>query len=226
MYKILNIDNMTFETDQKFDIIFNDFVYENLDFCWAKKYFQYLKPNSIFIAMTDFHSQHRYRTYMEDEVGAIFVNHLVWRNEWGNYPKNKFHQVQDDIIIYSNGKNWEFYPEKIQVPKATGKSKGLNPSGRNTKPATTWIDDIVLTTVANERIKKNDGKLICWQKPLRLYDRIILPFVGDKKVSIFDPFMGSGSLGEWSVKNGHDYIGIENDGEVFELAKERIENCV
>jgi len=221
---LLNQDNMTFETDQKFDIIFSDYVYENADFNWCLKFYRMLKPNGIFMAMCDWHTNFRFRTVMEDILQANFVNDLVYKNEWGNHPKNKFHQCYDNIIIYSNSKKWNFYPDKIQVDKVT-KNKG-NPSGRTTKTATAWIDDICLTTTSLERIKKSDGHLIQWQKPLRLFDRIILPFVGDKKVSILDSFMGSGSLGEWSVKNGHDYIGIENDGEVFELAKERIENCV
>jgi DNA modification methylase len=34
--------------------------------------------------------------------------------------------------------------------------------------------------------------------------------------------MGSGSLGLWCKNNGMNYVGIENDPEVFELAKKNI----
>lgn len=217
--ELYNIDNMEFEANPA-DLIFCDYVYENLDFSWAEKYFHFLKPNGIMISMTDFHSNHRYRIFMEDKLKAIFVNELVWKNEWGNYKKDRFNQCYDSIIIYSNGKNWNFYPDRIQVPKVTN-SKGLNPSGRKTKPATAWIDDVTLTTVAKERVKKKDGHLIKWQKPLRLYDRIIMPFTNEKD-SILDPFMGSGSLGKWCMENNRNYTGIENDRTTFKLATKNI----
>lgn len=216
-----NISNLNFHTIEKYPIIFADYVYENSDFSWVDNVWHNLSDKGVFIAMTDFHTQHRYRVYMEDKMGATFVNHLVWKNEWGNHPKNKFHQCYDDVIIYSKS-DWKFYPEKIQIDKVT-KGKGLNPSGRETKTATAWIDDAVLTTVAKERVKKADGHLIRWQKPLKLYDRIIAPFV-DPGDTILDLFMGSGSLGAWSILNNMNYIGIENDKEVFELALKNIES--
>ena len=221
MIKLYNQDNMTFETDDKFDVIFCDYMYENPNFSWAKKYWNNLKPNGIFIAMTDFHTNHRYRVFVEDELGGILVNDAVWKNEWGNHPKNKFHQCFDNIIIYSNGKNWIFHSEKVQVPKVT-MTKGMNPSGRTTKQATAWIDDCTLTTTSLERVKKEDGHLIEYQKPLKLYSRVVNPFVDEFHPDILDIFMGSGSLGRWSKENGYNYTGIEYLKEKFLLAKENI----
>lgn len=216
-----NQDNITYSTDRKFNLIYSDYIYENSNFTWAYRYYRMLAPNSIFIAQTDWHSDYRLRTYMEDELNATFVNDAKWKCEWGNHPKDRFHQCYDSILIYSNAKKgWKFYSDRIQVPKATN-NKGLNPSGRTTKTATVWIDDIVLTTTAKERVKKPDGHLIKWQKPLRLYDRIILPFT-DEGDWILDPFMGSGSLGKWCKANDRNYVGIEYEKEVFELAKKNI----
>jgi DNA modification methylase len=99
----------------------------------------------------------------------------------------------------------------------------LNPSGRTTKNATAWIDDICLTTTAKERVKKSDGHLVRWQKPVRLFDRVVAPFT-DEGDDVLDNFMGSGSLGEWCIKNNRNYTGIEYDKEVFGLAKNRLEN--
>jgi DNA modification methylase len=36
--------------------------------------------------------------------------------------------------------------------------------------------------------------------------------------------MGVASLGEWSIRNNRNYIGIEYDKEIFDLAKYRLEN--
>lgn len=216
----LNMDNMDFTTDRKFDLIFADYVYENTNFDWARNFWQLLKPNGIFIAMADYHSNHRYRVFVEDEMGGILVNDAVWLNEWGNFKKDRMSQCFDNVMIYSNSTKWKFYPEKIQVPKKTV-SKGLNPSGRTTKTATAWIDDCTLTTTSKERVKKDDGHLIRWQKPQSLYDRIISPFV-DAGDWICDPFMGSGSLGLWCKRNNMNYVGIESDPEVYTYAEKNI----
>jgi DNA modification methylase len=216
------MDNMLFESDKKFDVIYCDYIYENKDFSWAEKFWEYLKPDGIFIAQTDWHTNHRYRVFIEDRLSGILVNDAVVKCEWGNHPKNKFHQCFDNVIIYSNSKNWIFHSEKIQVPKVT-KNKGLNPSGRETKQATAWIDDCTLTTTSLERVKKEDGHLVRWQKPLKLYARIIEPFLDDEHNQILDPFMGSGSLGLYSKNNNYDYTGIEYDSEVYGYARKNIE---
>jgi len=195
-------------------------IYENLDVSWIDKYWEYLKPNGIFIVQTDWHTNWLIRYTLEILSDSLFVNHLVWKNEWGNHPKNKFHQCYDDIIIFSKGKDYKFYSDKIQVDKAT-KNKGLNPSGRQTKTATAWVDDICLTTTSKERIKKEDGHLAKWQKPIRLFDRIIAPFTDENDI-ILDPFMGVASLGEWCIKNRRHYTGIEYDKNIFNLAETRM----
>ena len=228
-YKIYNTSNLNFnvEADTKafYNLIYCDMIYEDENISdWLGLYWKHLKKNGIFIVQTDWHTDYLVRYEFEQFMSEpIFVNHAVWKNEWGNHPKNKMHQCYDSIIIYAKGENYKFYPEKIQVPKVT-KTKGLNPSGRETKQATAWIDDICLTTTAKERVKKKDGHLIQWQKPIRLFDRIIAPFV-DEGDWICDPFMGSGSLGEWSILNNCNYVGKELDKEIFELAEKRLENA-
>ena len=222
MINLYNMDNMYFDTPEKFDVIYCDYIYENHDFSWAEKYWKYLKPSGIFISQTDWHTNHRYRVFVEDELGGYLVNDTVLKAEWGNHPKDRFHQCFDNIIIYSNvKKGWLFQPEKIQVPKVT-KTKGMNPSGRETKQATAWIDDCTLTTTALERVKKIDGHLLKWQKPLKLYDRIISPFVNETHKDILDPFAGSGSLGKWAKMNEMNYTGIEYDAEIYNYAKSNI----
>lgn len=215
---LLNMNNMDFASTHGYDLIYCDMIYENKDLTWMDEYWKYLNKDGIFIVQTDFHTSYLVRAKLE--TLGLFVNHLVWKNEWGNHPKNRFHQCYDDIIIFSQSMSYKFYSERIQVDKVT-KNKGLNPSGRDTKTATAWIDDICLTTTAKERVKKSDGHLVRWQKPVRLFDRIIALFT-DEDDWILDPFMGSGSLGEWCVLNNRNYVGIEYDEEVFKLAQKRL----
>lgn len=217
-----NNKNVLLQPLNSVDLIYGDCIYESKDLDWVGLSIKLLKRGGIFIVQTDWHTNYLYRMYIEDILGLSFVNHLVWKNEWGNHPKNRFHQCYDDILIFSKGKDYKFYPDRIQVPKATAKTK-LNPSGRDTKTATAWIDDITLTTTANERIKDDTGKNVQWQKPLKLYDRILLPFI-DKFDTILDPFMGTGTVGVWCKQNHNNYIGIEYDEKLYEIARKRIEN--
>jgi DNA modification methylase len=220
--QLINNDNMKLEFDELYDIIFADHVYENNNFEWIDKYWSYLKENGIFICMTDFHTIFELGIKLKSMPNAYFINHLIWKNEWGNHPKRMMHQCFDDIVIFSNNKNYKFYPDRIQIPKIT-KAKGLNPSGRETKTATAFISDICLTTTSKERIKYKNGHLVRWQKPLQLMDRILLPFTDEGDI-ILDLFMGVGTVEEWAILNNRNVIGIENDNEIYELAQERIKN--
>jgi DNA modification methylase len=211
---------MEADSSLKYDLVFADFIYENDNFAWINKYWYSLKENGIFIAMTDFHTIFELGVKLKSMPNSFMINHIVWKNEWGNHPKRMMHQCFDDILIFSNGKDYKFYPDRIQIPKATALTK-LNPSGRQTKTATAFCDDICLTTTSKERVRDKTGKLIRWQKPLKLMDRIIAPFV-DENDYILDLFAGSGTLGVWSIKNNVNYVGFENDSDVFEVAKNRL----
>lgn len=222
MIKLYNQDNMKFEIDRKFDLIYCDMIYESLDLSWLTKYWEFLKVGGIFAVQTDWHSLFEVGYFMKYTLlGSFHLNNICWKNEFGNFPKNKFRQSHDDIIIFSKGKDYKFYPERVQMEKATAKSKGLNPSGRTTKLATSVWSDITLTTIAKERVKKEDGHNLRWQKPIGLLERLVSPFT-DENDWVLDPFMGSGSLGLWCKNNNRNYVGIELDKEVFELAEENI----
>jgi len=221
-YKLHNEDNMKIDVFGEYDVIFADYVYENTNFDWIEKYWPHLKVGGIFVGMTDFHSVFQYGFYMSLFKDSKFVSHYAWKNEWGNHSKDRPHQCFDNIIIFSKDDHKCFHSERIQIDKAT-KTKGLNPSGRETKTATAFIDDICLTTTALERIKKDDGHLVRWQKPVRLIQRILDPYT-EKGDIVLDIFMGSGTVGEWCISNNRDYIGIEYDPEVFKLAENRLNN--
>ena len=221
-YRIINDNNMNVDIDSLYDVIFADYVYENLDFNWLFRYWKHLKEGGVFIAMTDYHSVFEFGFLTKQLENSQLVNHLAWKNEWGNHPKDRFHQCFDDIIIFSKGKHKHFYSDRIQIDKVT-KNRKLNPSGRQTKTATAFVSDICLTTTSKERIKTEDGHLIRWQKPLALMQRIIDPFT-DEGDNVLDLFMGSATLGEWCILNNRNYTGIENDPVVFQLAEKRLKS--
>jgi hypothetical protein len=59
------------------------------------------------------------------------------------------------------------------------------------------------------------------QKPLKLLLTLIAKFT-DPDETIFDPFCGSGRVGEAAVLMGRRYIGLDNDPEWVQKAQERI----
>jgi len=68
----------------------------------------------------------------------------------------------------------------------------------------------------------NKNKKLCeTQKPLAMIERII-KLSSNEGDLVLDPFMGSGTTGVACRNLGRNFIGIDNDPEICEVAKERI----
>ena len=52
----------------------------------------------------------------------------------------------------------------------------------------------------------------------------LVRMVTPKGGTVLDPFMGSGSTGKASVREGFNFVGIEREDEYMEIAKTRIEH--
>lgn len=72
---------------------------------------------------------------------------------------------------------------------------------------------------------ETEGKLHPTQKPLSLYEWLILTYTnpGD---TILDPCMGSGTTGEAAIKTGRNFIGIESNPEYYQTAYKRLTNVL
>ena len=71
-------------------------------------------------------------------------------------------------------------------------------------------------------IKRERNKFIKAGFPRELIKRILNDFVPEGS-TVLDPFMGSGTCGLVCQELGYDFIGIESDEEMFQIARERIE---
>lgn len=63
------------------------------------------------------------------------------------------------------------------------------------------------------------------QKPVELCEYMIKTYTNEGEV-VLDNCMGSGTTGVAALNLGRKFIGMELDEKYFEIAKERIENCL
>lgn len=230
MINLYNVDNMHFLSTAlkadafRFDVVYADVIYESKDFAWATLAYELMQDNGIFFLQTDYHTVAEWKLYLDKLFGKEnFINWLITIQEWGGISKRFFPRKHDDILFYAKGKDYKFYPERIMIPKVTA-GTNLDKKGTGLKiPCDVFYDLGNFSTVSKERIKKSDGKNIRWQKPVKLFERI-LRVCTDPGDTVFDPFMGVGSSGIYCKLNGLNYVGVESNPEVFSLAKKRLES--
>lgn len=205
-----------------YNVIYADCIYGSDDFEWLYYCYDALDDNGIFFVQTDYHTVAEYKTQLDALYGkSNFINWLITIQEWGGTSKRFFPRKHDDILMYAKGKDYKFYPERIQIDKVT-KGTNFDKKGTGLKtPCDVFYDLGNFSTMSKERIKGMDGKNIQWQKPLKLMERLLLPTT-DEGDSVLDPFMGTGTTGVWCVENYRNFDGIEINEEIFEIAKERI----
>lgn len=217
------MDSLLKDWAGKIDLIYGDCIYESHNFSWVNQAYWLLKPNGIFMVQTDYHTVAEYKIQLDSIFGKYgFVNWVIYKQEWGGISKRSFPKKHDDILIYAKDLAYKFYPERIMIPKVTAGTT-LDKRGDGVKIPCDVFDDLGnFHTMDKERIKL-DGHNIQWQKPLKLMERLLLPFT-DETDTVLDPFLGSGSTGVWCIRNHRNFIGIENDPVVLEIAEKRLMN--
>lgn len=222
MISLINIDNMLFETDRKANLIYADMIYENATLDWIPKYWDMLAPNSIFQVQTDYHTSAQVKILLDSFPNSIFINEVIYVQEWGGTPRKGFPMKHDNIYIYANGKDFKWDKRKIEVPKKTAGTK-FDKKGTGLKtPCSVFYDLGNFSTMSKERIKDpSTKKNIRWQKSLKLMRRLMLPFL-DSGDLVIDPFSGTSSTGVVALEIGCDFIGIEIDRKVYNISKKRL----
>lgn len=214
---------MLYNTEKKFDLIYCDYIYQNLDLSFVDKFWEYLKPSSIFMAQTDDSSMAQMKMKLDSMPNSTWLNTCIMIQEWGGTSKRFFPRKHDYIFIYANGKDYKFYPERIQIEKKTA-GTAFDKKGTGLKtPCSVFYDLGNFSTMSNERIKDDSGKNIRWQKSQKLMERLFLPF-SDENDWLLEPFGGTCSVARWAKSNNRNCISIEYDKNVFEIAKKELEN--
>jgi DNA modification methylase len=135
-------------------------------------------------------------------------------NELGRFPAN---------IIFDEEDNKEEWRRYFYCPKASKKDRdgGMEQlQSKSIKGRDEGQDKTSIAYKARPTERKNIHPTV---KPTDLMAYLVR-LVTPKGGVVLDPFMGSGSTGKASVREGFDFIGIEREDEYMEIAKTRIQH--
>lgn len=171
---------------------------KNFDlYSWISDYSQLLEKNGSMIIFCSY----RFMSYIIDKLessGLTVKDIIIWKKS-NPMPRNiERRYVQDtEFAIWAVNKKakWVFN-KPTNIPY-------LRPSYE--------------TSIVSGKERTNHPT----QKSLKLMEELIKIHTNSND-TILDPFMGSGSTGVASIKNGRKFIGIELDKEYFDIAAKRL----
>ena len=152
----------------------------------------------------------------------------VWDKKKGGNPllsKIQPIKIFENILIFErSGKKVSYYPimEKRDKIKYRGKNKGnvsesTNNSFTENKAYTHKYPKAILEVSNASQV----GKVHPTQKPVALMEYLIKTYTNENE-TVLDFTMGSGSTGVAAKNLNRSFIGIEQDENYFNIAKERI----
>lgn len=179
-----------------------------LEWCqkWTKECFRVLKNNKCFYVWgtTKTDTFLRYKLEVLNSIeNAFYQNWIIWSYDWGGRTKKSFPRKHEDLLMYSKGKTFPFYPDEIRIPykiKTNVRSTAQNnPLGKI--PTDVW-----------EKNNHTKSKEYCgWhptQKPISLLERIIKAHTKENEI-VLDCFSGSGATMKACKKTNRNFIGTE-----------------
>jgi len=188
---------------------------------WTEECFRVLKPGSCFYVWgtTKTDTLLRYKLFVLNKVpDAHYQNWIIWSYDWGGRTKKKFPRKHEDLLMYSKGKDFSFYPDSIRIPYKVKNNvrRGAenNPLGKI--PTDVW-------TKNNHTTSKEYAGWHPTQKPIALLERIILAHTNPGDV-VLDCFTGSGSTIVACSNTGRSFVGCDNSQEYVDKSIERLRN--
>ena len=112
-----------------FEIVKNDWdnqwktEADYIEWCreWTKECFRVLKPSGCFYVWgtTKTDTFLRYKLDVLNSIDkAVYQNWIIWAYDWGGRTKKKFPRKHEDLIMYSKGKQFDFFAEQVLVERA------------------------------------------------------------------------------------------------------------
>ena len=163
------------------------------------------------------------------ECGFNLHDTMIWMKDTFTFPSPiRYHQCHEYMFVWSKGKPNTFNPLEDRKNKWAGTQvhgTSRNPDGTTFRKRND-----------NNRLVKDYGcRFNVWEQPTEKFNRSDHPAPFPEKLAhdhilswsnegdmVLDPFMGSGTTGKMAKQLGRNFIGIELDGDYFQIAKARL----
>ncbi|MEJ5313108.1 MULTISPECIES: site-specific DNA-methyltransferase [Anaerolinea] len=183
--------------------------YDEFSQAWLKECRRVLKDDGALWVIGTYHNIFRIGTILQD-LGFWILNDVIWikTNPMPNFRGVRFTNAHETLIwaVKSRDANYIFNHHAM---------KALND---DLQMRSDWYIPICS---GPERIRINGKKIHSTQKPEALLYRIILATTRPGDV-ILDPFFGTGTTGAVAQRLGRNWIGIEQELQYIQAARERI----
>ena len=186
---------------------------------WYEQWFRILKEDSYLFLFVGVKTLHHWIQCGID-AGFTYKNIIATRsfNNGSPTPRNNFGFQFQPIIVFSKGKGKKLN-EVDFIPTSAEWFKDKR--NKNPKPFTYQYPNWIKTEWAFATEKRASKNIHPNEKNVKLLKFLVEVSTNENDV-IFEPFMGSGSLGVACKQTNRDFIGCELDTDYFNIAKDRI----
>lgn len=162
-----------------------------------------------------------------EAMGFKYSQDIVWEKQNGTgFHNDRFRRVHEHVVMFYRGTWAECYHRTQYTLDATRKTvrRKKRPTHTGDIGGGHYISEDggprLMRSVMH--IRNEHGVAVHpTQKPIDLIRPLARYSVPPGGV-VLDPFMGSGSTGIAAIKEGFEFIGIENDPHMFKIAQVRI----
>ncbi|NJM35076.1 MAG: site-specific DNA-methyltransferase [Rhodomicrobium sp.] len=181
-------------------------------FCrvWLAECRRILKPDGAIWVIGSYHNIFRLGCALQD-LGFWLLNDVIWRktNPMPNFRGRRFTNAHETLI----------WAGREEASRYTFNYEALKAFNDDVQMRSDWLIPICS---GPERLKDDGGrKAHPTQKPEALLYRVIVAATHQGDI-VLDPFFGTGTTGAVARRLGRHFIGIEQDGDYAEAARERI----
>ena len=223
---------------QSIDMILCDLPYEGTRNQWDKmlpcdklweSYKRIIKPNGV-IALT---ATQPFASYLISSNLDMFRYDLIWQKNkvTGFLNANKMPLRQHESILIFYQKLPTYNPQKSQghkpVNSFTKMSDGSNYGKTSKGFKGGGQTDRHPTSILKFPVVNNDSQDKCHptQKPIALFEYLIKTFTNENEI-VLDNCIGSGTTAIAAIKSSRRFIGIDNNEDYCQIAKERIQSLI
>ncbi|MBX7145765.1 MAG: site-specific DNA-methyltransferase [Alphaproteobacteria bacterium] len=203
-------DSLVQGVDEEWDAFDNFGAYDQFSKLWLNEARRLLKKDGTLWVIGSYHNIFRVGALVQD-LGYWILNDIIWRksNPMPNFRGRRFTNAHETLLWCARDKKSQYYFNYDAM-------KAMND---DTQMRSDWL--LPLCT-GGERLKNKEGaKAHPTQKPESLLHRVILASTKPGDI-ILDPFFGTGTTGAVAKKLNRHFIGIEQDADYVDLARERL----